>query len=199
MIKTIIISLTVLLILTACTQESSKNKSTETNATVPEVVIINGHRLPPEPDPTINNSTLLGIDSNNNGVRDDVERLIIIEESKNPNFPKTWTAITLQFAGAWQKMIETPTIDSRKYLEDVSACRQYFMHKKTQGLGFSDYLNWEKSHSSNLGVELEDKIFNTKERIHQRFEFNQACSGNIFNLPPADLSACQINIDELGE
>jgi len=37
---------------------------------------INGHVLPPEPDPKINNSTLLGIDSNNNGVRDDVERWI---------------------------------------------------------------------------------------------------------------------------
>ncbi len=38
--------------------------------------VIHGHRLPPEPDPKINNSTLLGIDSNNNGVRDDVERWI---------------------------------------------------------------------------------------------------------------------------
>ena len=38
--------------------------------------IIHGHRLPPEPDPKINNSTLLGTDSNNNGIRDDVERWI---------------------------------------------------------------------------------------------------------------------------
>jgi len=37
---------------------------------------VNGHRLPPEPDPAVNNSTLLGIDSNHNGVRDDVERWI---------------------------------------------------------------------------------------------------------------------------
>jgi len=37
---------------------------------------VNGHRLPPEPDPKVNNATLLGIDSNNNGVRDDVERWI---------------------------------------------------------------------------------------------------------------------------
>jgi len=41
-----------------------------------KTVVINGHTLPPEPDPKINNSTLLGIDSNNNGVRDDVERWI---------------------------------------------------------------------------------------------------------------------------
>jgi len=37
---------------------------------------IYGHRLPPEPDTVVNNSTLLGIDVNNNGVRDDVERWI---------------------------------------------------------------------------------------------------------------------------
>jgi len=43
----------------------------DTNQTV-----INGHTLPPEPDKALNDSTLLDIDSNNNGVRDDVERWI---------------------------------------------------------------------------------------------------------------------------
>ena len=37
---------------------------------------VNGHRLPPEPDPAVNNATLLGIDGNHNGVRDDVERKV---------------------------------------------------------------------------------------------------------------------------
>ncbi|WP_373033616.1 Ig-like domain-containing protein [Sulfurovum sp.] len=37
---------------------------------------MHGHRLPPEPDPAVNNATLLGVDSNSNGVRDDVERWI---------------------------------------------------------------------------------------------------------------------------
>lgn len=38
--------------------------------------VVNGHVLPPEPDPTLNNSTVLGIDVNDNGIRDDVERWI---------------------------------------------------------------------------------------------------------------------------
>jgi hypothetical protein len=38
--------------------------------------IVNGHVLPPEPDPATNDSTLLGVDVNDNGVRDDVERWI---------------------------------------------------------------------------------------------------------------------------
>ena len=160
---------------------------------------INGHTLPPEPDPKINNSTLLGIDSNNNGVRDDVERLIIIEEAKNTNFPKTWTAIKLQFASAWQKMLKNPTIESRRYLGEASACREYFINKHTKNMSYKDYRKWRKSHSGILGVKLQDKLFNTRERIMQRFEFNRVCSGNIFSPRKHELSACQTNIDELGE
>ena len=39
---------------------------------VEEPEIVNGYLLPPEPDEQLNNATLLGIDSNDNGVRDDV-------------------------------------------------------------------------------------------------------------------------------
>ena len=38
--------------------------------------VINGIPVPPEPDTTVNNATIAGVDSNNNGVRDDVEREI---------------------------------------------------------------------------------------------------------------------------
>jgi hypothetical protein len=47
--------------------------------------VVNGHVLPPEPDPAVNDSTLLGVDANNNGVRDDVERWIYEEyKDKHP-------------------------------------------------------------------------------------------------------------------
>ncbi len=52
--------------------DNTKPKAKENNATE----VIHGHTLPPEPDPTINNATLGGVDSNANGVRDDVERAI---------------------------------------------------------------------------------------------------------------------------
>ena len=60
--------------ITAIQAELDGQYSQEQNVTVYK--IIHSHRLPPEPDPAINNSTLLGVDSNNNGVRDDVERWI---------------------------------------------------------------------------------------------------------------------------
>ena len=62
-----------------------------------EPEVINGFTLPPEPDPVINNSTLLGIDSNNNGVRDDVERVIVKEvDNSNHEYKKHLTNIFLE-------------------------------------------------------------------------------------------------------
>ena len=47
--------------------------------------VVNGHTLPPEPDKAVNDATLLGIDINDNGVRDDVERWIYGEyKDKHP-------------------------------------------------------------------------------------------------------------------
>lgn len=37
---------------------------------------INGHVVPPEPDEKLNNSTIEGIDSDSNGIRDDIDREI---------------------------------------------------------------------------------------------------------------------------
>jgi len=51
-------------------------ESNTTSKTIQTPWVVDGHVLPPEPNQTINNSTLLGIDSNHNGVRDDVERWI---------------------------------------------------------------------------------------------------------------------------
>lgn len=42
----------------------------------PKMEVINGITVPPEPAPAINNATLVGVDVNANGVRDDVERKI---------------------------------------------------------------------------------------------------------------------------
>ncbi len=66
-------------------EKKKKIKEIKYRFYVTEVEVINGYTLPPEPDETINNSTLLGIDSNDNGVRDDVERWVI-KTLKNGEF-----------------------------------------------------------------------------------------------------------------
>jgi hypothetical protein len=70
-----------------------------------ELEIINGHTLPPEPDPVVNNSTLLGIDVNENRVRDDVERWIYKTfKDKHP----VHIDIAMQAARSYKKVIQTP-------------------------------------------------------------------------------------------
>lgn len=54
--------------LSACGGGSGSSANTATT--------INGIAVPPEPDATLNNATLAGVDVNENGVRDDVERKI---------------------------------------------------------------------------------------------------------------------------
>jgi hypothetical protein len=45
-------------------------------------IVINGFNVPPAPDPIENDKTFFGVDSDNNGVRDDIDREIA-RKSKN--------------------------------------------------------------------------------------------------------------------
>ena len=164
---------------------------------VPEV--INGFKLPPEPDEKKNNETLLGIDFNRNGIRDDVERWIITRYAKDPKYPKTKTAIALQYAWASQKILENPTIESSKYEDNALACESYWINRETKDLSGIESVHFSVKNSVFGAPELKDKIFNTKERILRKFDYNSALSGHILTLKKSELSACKINIDVLGE
>ncbi len=64
---------------------------------------VNGHILPPEPDPKVNNATLLGVDVNKNGVRDDVERWIYNKyKDKHP----IYIDIAMQAARGYKLVLE---------------------------------------------------------------------------------------------
>jgi hypothetical protein len=87
-------------------------QSPYTNEDYPPGTVINGYTLPPEPDHEENDKTLLGIDTNHNGIRDDVERYIIIKENEKPNkYPKVWTSVMLQYARAQDHMMQTDDIE----------------------------------------------------------------------------------------
>jgi hypothetical protein len=86
---------------------------------------IHGHRLPPEPDPKVNNATLLGIDSNHNGVRDDVERWIYeTYQEKHP----IYTDILIQAAKAWQIILKDPekAIEKKPIMDAARSCEGYY-------------------------------------------------------------------------
>lgn len=46
--------------------------------------IINGVQVPPTPDPALNQATLKGVDTNSNGVRDDIDRLLASHFGSDP-------------------------------------------------------------------------------------------------------------------
>jgi len=156
--------------------------------------------LPDEPDVELNNSTLLGIDSNNNGIRDDVEIYIVKRFSQDLDFPKTKIAIAMQYAWANQKLIENPIMSSDKYSNDVIDCEYYWIGKHNKNMTTLKAIQYHQKHKIFNDNGIKDKSYNTKERIKEYFKFNQACSGHIFDGRDEDtINNCQINIDRLGE
>ena len=133
--------------------------------------------MPNEPDEKLNNSTLLGIDSNNNGVRDDVEIYIVKRFSQDPDFPKTKIAIAMQYAWASQKILENSTIDSNKYEDDAIACQFYWAVTKTKNMTTLEAIKYTSKHEVFGDYKLKDKIYNTQERIKQKFLYNSSLSG----------------------
>ena len=178
--------------------------------------VVNGHTLPPEPDEATNDATLLGIDINSNGVRDDVERYIYKRFGKDPDYPKTKVALTMQDAWATQKILENPTIESKKYLDDAIDCQYYWFERKQKNIrqkiieldktNFSESIRlsvqarkWRGKHKVFDDVLLKDKMLNTKQRILTMFKFNEACSGHIFHGRKLTIDSCLTNLDLIGE
>ncbi len=138
---------------------------------------VNGHVLPPEPDPQVNNATLLGIDSNNNGVRDDVERWIY--ETYKDKHP-IHIDIAMQAGRAYKKVLETP--ERAKEIREV-----------VNGALFCGWYYWKDSYryneptlvSERIDTPVKSKYFNTKERQDVYWQYDTLLSGDSYDLPRA--------------
>ena len=84
---------------------------------VPTTVIY-GEIVPPEPDSTLNNSTLAGVDVNKNGVRDDVERLLVKEFGSN----QAKFLEAMKYARAEQAAIVNPTRENIAISNELVEC-----------------------------------------------------------------------------
>ncbi len=142
---------------------------------VPEV--INGHKLPPKPDETLNNSTLLGIDVNDNGVRDDVERWIYITyKDKHP----IYVDIAMQAGRAWQKVLVDPSKAKEIYpiVDAASSCEAYFAvcvkdsEKSKYNIG--------RISSSDIFIHV---VFNIKKRWDAYIQYDSLLSGDTYVIP----------------
>ena len=164
-------------------------KSTTVQVEVYEM--IEGHLLPHEPQNP--DATLLGVDANHNGVRDDVERWIY-KEMPTYHHPQIERVVAMQSAKSLQMALIDPTNKNdavHKAIERAANCWLYY--SVSRDLPFDGAV--EKF--NNL---LDDKQFNTKERLKTYLEYDYTLKGRVFTDIPLrllDTSYCDQNIDIL--
>ena len=174
--------------------ETNSTNSSSTTTSKP-LEIINGHMLPPEPDETLNNSTLLGIDTNNNGVRDDVERWIY--ETYKDKHP-IYIDIAMQAGRAYKKVLETPerALEIHNEVNSATTCQIYYKYE-------SKYFNEPiliQEDAVNRYFRL--KIYyNTKERMDAYLQYDKLLSGGVYTLLEAkeQKAQCDFNTSKYEE
>ena len=156
---------------------------------------VNGHRLPPQPDKALNDSTLLGIDVNDNGVRDDVERWIYEEyKDKHP----IYVDIAMQAARGYKLVLETPERAKEIHGEATAYldCESYY---KT----YAKYFNEPILVKENVVGEYFRKTiyFNTKDRMDAYGQYDILLSGDSYSLPKIEdlKSLCDFNTSKYEE
>jgi len=136
--------------------------------------VIHGHTLPPEPDPDLNNATLGGVDSNNNGVRDDVERAIYKKYDK-----KLHALFLMDGAKEFQKILVQPVENAKEIEKDISRnidCKLYLMDVDRE-IASDEFLYVDY---------LENISFNNAARTARYLDFNKALSGGNYASYPQD-------------
>jgi len=167
------------------TLQAKLNKQTTAEISVTVYKEINGYKLPPEPDPVINNATLLGIDSNNNGVRDDVERKIV-ETYREP----IKIELMMDMAEVGQEILENPVGLAKEHsdkMDKLDNCGSYLEDQNISYDGLESIRFYEKN------------IYNTKTRVRAYLDYNLALSGGVYGSSPADWVAesCDFDVDTM--
>ncbi len=158
----------------------------------PLPAVIHGHRLPPEPDPKVNNATLLGVDVNHNEVRDDVERWIYVTyKDKHP----IYIDIAMQAARGYKLVLEHPEKAKEIYpeVDKAADCEAYYKFDADE---LNDKILVHKT--------IDDKnfrhniYFNTKERMKTYLIYDTLLSGDTYVLPSPEKekAACDFNISK---
>ena len=168
-------------------EKDKKIKEIKYHFYVPEV--INGYMLPIEPDEKINNSTLLGIDSNDNGVRDDVERYIL---KTYEDHHKIVIEIGFQRSRSYQNMLNNP-LDWEENHKSITAgmdCNFYF---KSYAQYFGEHILIDHV------IDLRDIQLNTKSRTRAYLTYDRQLSGGVYPLTDIDKQRekCAFDVDAL--
>jgi hypothetical protein len=196
-------ALIVILTLTSC----SSNSNSKTNSSSSDLYhggeTVDGYTLPPMPNPTQNDKTLLGIDTNTNGIRDDVE-IYIYNRFQGYTNSKVEREIAKQWARTATRLIQNPesAYEDKKYelVNRVLDCETYYHDKFLVNLDFNGWLKYSIEHKV-FNSEFEDTLFNTKERIRAYIKFNGSLGGHVYPSRPIDKvkESCDFDPDPLIE
>jgi len=145
--------------------------------------VVNGHTLPPEPDPTVNNSTLLGVDTNDNGVRDDVERYIY----QNYEQPIK-RGIFMQTSRAYNSLLTAPLVKHKGNvnMDNVTSCLFYWIYD-AKPIPFDKYDFYEQ------GDELKTIQLNTVKRLVAKRKYELSLSGGVYSVLPTSQDKCEFD------
>ena len=155
---------------------------------------VNGHHLPPEPDSKRNNATLLGVDSNNNGVRDDVERFIYEKyKGKHP----VNAAVAMQAAKAYHILMKNPVKAANELHDKMNAALYCEFYYSNDAKYFGEEILIPRD--INTKAFRQGLIFNTKDRKDAFYLYNATLSGGAYSLPKSkELKAfCSDDVKEV--
>ena len=136
---------------------------------------VRGHRLPYQPDKTLNDSTLLGIDTNNNNVRDDVERWIY--ETYKDKHP-IHIDIAMQAGRACTQVLKNPE-RAKEIHDEVNAplyCQGYYKV-------YAKYFDEPLLVKERIIYIVDSRVFNTKERSDTYWQYDKLLSGGVYDMP----------------
>lgn len=140
----------------------------------------------PMPDPKKNNATIAGIDSDNDGIRDDVQRWINEEFSSQP---KVKAAMEQVASGRQLDLINVndkeKSIEIGKKILNDSSCLKHIVGIQKR---------------NKLLNELELKLLNTKDRLYADVKANSNFSGQLWEAPSgqdAEKALCGFDPDNI--
>jgi hypothetical protein len=190
------------LILISCSEDKSSNNSQTKTAGYKGGETVDGYTLPPMPPKSANDAMLLGIDTNNNSIRDDVE-IYIYNRFQGYTNSKVEREIAMQYARTATQLIQSPetAYEDRKYelVGRVNDCASYYYDTYVgKDATFNEWLKYSLEHEV-LDERLDDAIFNTKDRLKAYFKFNASLSGHVYEDRTVVKEACDFDPDPLIE
>lgn len=150
-------------------------------------MIMDPSQVPPEPDKTANNATLAGVDSNNNGIRDDVERWIArTYDTPQERSVVAQTAKALQ-ATMYFKSGQYTALDTYKILQAALVCT---IETSPDGKSVNP------SYVVNRLRKIQSRTYNTTQRLLAHQEEGQNSVGVLPSENENNITkenACEIN------